>query len=248
MQGSATEGRGRRLGRLGGGVCPSLLCLCPCAVLDSAVMRPGRLDQLVYLPLPDFDSRVAILKAATRKSPLADDIDFNEYAEVSSLAPFSFSPLPSVLPPDPRPIRSLLVLSLPGRSVPHLRRPRFTPPYPPLVHACEPAPTLAPPNPRSDYGWFLRCRHHRSLPARMQACHPGADCRYLRGQVAGRVVLSHHQGSHGRGDDLLAQVGLQGGSNEVRALPGVDEGAVGGAGGPPPTTMLASRLSSPFSC
>ena len=31
-------------------------------MLDSAIMRPGRLDQLVYLPLPDADSRVAIFK------------------------------------------------------------------------------------------------------------------------------------------------------------------------------------------
>lgn len=51
-------------------------------MLDSAVMRPGRLDQLVYLPLPDKESRLAILRAATRKSPLADDVDFDHYAEI----------------------------------------------------------------------------------------------------------------------------------------------------------------------
>ena len=50
-------------------------------MLDPAVMRPGRLDQLIYLPLPDHDSRVAILKAATRKSPLAPEIDLNAFAE-----------------------------------------------------------------------------------------------------------------------------------------------------------------------
>jgi len=50
-------------------------------MLDSAIMRPGRLDQLIYLPLPDFESRMAIFRAATRKSPLADDIDLKEYAE-----------------------------------------------------------------------------------------------------------------------------------------------------------------------
>merc|ERR1719198_1708736 len=51
-------------------------------MLDSAVMRPGRLDQLVYLPLPDFESRLSILRAATRKSPMADDVDLNHYAEI----------------------------------------------------------------------------------------------------------------------------------------------------------------------
>merc|ERR1719198_1689559 len=50
-------------------------------MLDSAVMRPGRLDQLVYLPLPDLESRLAIIKACTRKSPLAKDISLDEIAE-----------------------------------------------------------------------------------------------------------------------------------------------------------------------
>nr|CCC93719.1 putative Transitional endoplasmic reticulum ATPase [Trypanosoma congolense IL3000] len=49
-------------------------------VLDPAVMRPGRLDQLIYIPLPDKASRVAILKASFRKSPLAKDVDLNQLA------------------------------------------------------------------------------------------------------------------------------------------------------------------------
>jgi len=52
-------------------------------MLDSAVMRPGRLDQLVYLPLPDFESRASIMRAATRKSPLAKDVDIDHYAELT---------------------------------------------------------------------------------------------------------------------------------------------------------------------
>jgi len=50
-------------------------------MLDSAIMRPGRLDQLVYLPLPDIESRIAIFKACTRKSPLDADISVQELAE-----------------------------------------------------------------------------------------------------------------------------------------------------------------------
>jgi len=52
-------------------------------MLDSAVMRPGRLDQLVYLPLPDYESRLSILRAATRKSPLAEEIDLGKLAEAT---------------------------------------------------------------------------------------------------------------------------------------------------------------------
>lgn len=50
-------------------------------MLDSAIMRPGRLDQLVYLPVPDQDSRIAIFKACTRNSPLAPDISLDNLAE-----------------------------------------------------------------------------------------------------------------------------------------------------------------------
>jgi len=44
-------------------------------LLDDALMRPGRLDQIIYIPLPDMESRYSILKAATRKSPIHPDVD-----------------------------------------------------------------------------------------------------------------------------------------------------------------------------
>ncbi|GAU87372.1 hypothetical protein RvY_00236-2 [Ramazzottius varieornatus] len=40
-------------------------------IIDPAILRPGRLDQLIYIPLPDEGSRKAILTAALRKTPLA---------------------------------------------------------------------------------------------------------------------------------------------------------------------------------
>lgn len=40
-------------------------------IIDSAVMRPGRLDQLIYIPLPDEPSRISILRSNLRKSPVA---------------------------------------------------------------------------------------------------------------------------------------------------------------------------------
>jgi transitional endoplasmic reticulum ATPase len=43
--------------------------------IDPALLRPGRLDQLIYIPLPDEKSRLSILKAALRKSPVAPDVD-----------------------------------------------------------------------------------------------------------------------------------------------------------------------------
>lgn len=50
-------------------------------MLDPAVTRPGRLDQLIYVPLPDHKSRMAILHANVRKSPLAPDVSLEEIAE-----------------------------------------------------------------------------------------------------------------------------------------------------------------------
>jgi transitional endoplasmic reticulum ATPase len=45
--------------------------------IDPALLRPGRLDQLIYIPLPDEKSRLSILKAALRKSPVAPDVDLS---------------------------------------------------------------------------------------------------------------------------------------------------------------------------
>jgi transitional endoplasmic reticulum ATPase len=50
-------------------------------VLDAAVTRPGRLDTLVYIPLPDRTSRAAVLRAALRRSPVAPDVDLDLLAE-----------------------------------------------------------------------------------------------------------------------------------------------------------------------
>jgi len=44
-------------------------------IIDPAILRPGRLDQLIYIPLPDEKSREAIFKANLRKSPVAKVIN-----------------------------------------------------------------------------------------------------------------------------------------------------------------------------
>jgi len=44
-------------------------------IIDPAILRPGRLDQLIYIPLPDEKSRENIFKANLRKSPIAKDVD-----------------------------------------------------------------------------------------------------------------------------------------------------------------------------
>lgn len=52
-------------------------------IIDPAILRPGRLDQLIYIPLPDEKSREAIFRANLRKSPVADDVDLVYIAKVT---------------------------------------------------------------------------------------------------------------------------------------------------------------------
>ncbi|CAG8584983.1 11006_t:CDS:2 [Ambispora leptoticha] len=49
--------------------------------IDPALLRPGRLDQLIYIPLPDEPSRLSILNATLRKSPVSSDVDLTYLAK-----------------------------------------------------------------------------------------------------------------------------------------------------------------------
>merc|ERR1711959_746476 len=49
-------------------------------IIDTALMRPGRLDQLIYIPMPDLESRQSILKATLRKSPVSPDVPLDYLA------------------------------------------------------------------------------------------------------------------------------------------------------------------------
>ncbi|XP_047062590.1 cell division control protein 48 homolog D-like [Lolium rigidum] len=53
-------------------------------IIDSALLRPGRLDQLIYIPLPDEASRHQIFKACLRKSPVAKDVDLGALARFTA--------------------------------------------------------------------------------------------------------------------------------------------------------------------
>src|SRR5215218_11417562 len=50
-------------------------------IIDTALLRPGRFDRLLYVPSPDKESRVQIIKIHTRKKPLADDVNVEQLAD-----------------------------------------------------------------------------------------------------------------------------------------------------------------------
>jgi cell division protease FtsH len=49
-------------------------------VLDPALLRPGRFDRQVVVPLPDVKGREKILEVHARKTPLMNDVDFEVIA------------------------------------------------------------------------------------------------------------------------------------------------------------------------
>ncbi|MEC7100995.1 MAG: proteasome-activating nucleotidase [Candidatus Thermoplasmatota archaeon] len=49
-------------------------------LLDSALLRPGRFDRIVEIPLPDEDGRLSILRVHTKNTPLSSQIDLKEIA------------------------------------------------------------------------------------------------------------------------------------------------------------------------
>src|SRR5688572_4077603 len=49
-------------------------------IIDSALLRPGRFDRLLYVPPPDYESRKQIIHIHTKKKPLADDTNIDNLA------------------------------------------------------------------------------------------------------------------------------------------------------------------------
>ena len=49
-------------------------------MVDSAVLRPGRFDRLIYVSEPDEKSRLQIFQLYTKGMPLAKDVDLNQMA------------------------------------------------------------------------------------------------------------------------------------------------------------------------
>ena len=47
-------------------------------MVDSAVLRPGRFDRLIYVPEPDEKSRMQVFKIYTKGMPIAKDVDLNQ--------------------------------------------------------------------------------------------------------------------------------------------------------------------------
>ena len=52
-------------------------------LVDSALLRPGRFDRLLYITAPDYDARLKILKVHTTNMPIADDVSLKRIAQTT---------------------------------------------------------------------------------------------------------------------------------------------------------------------
>ncbi|MEB3861738.1 MAG: CDC48 family AAA ATPase [Desulfurococcales archaeon] len=52
-------------------------------IVDPALIRPGRLEKLIYVPPPDEEGRLEILRIHTRSIPLAEEVDLRELARMT---------------------------------------------------------------------------------------------------------------------------------------------------------------------
>ena len=51
--------------------------------IDPALLRPGRFDKIIEIPMPDREARLEIFKVHTKRMPLAKDVKLEELAELT---------------------------------------------------------------------------------------------------------------------------------------------------------------------
>lgn len=66
-------------------------------IIDPAMLRPGRLDKILYVPLPSAEGRLSILRTLVRKSPLSSDVDLALLSAQDKLVGFSGADLASLV-------------------------------------------------------------------------------------------------------------------------------------------------------
>ena len=59
-------------------------------IIDPAMLRPGRLDTLLYVPLPTSEERVEILKTLCRGRRLKSDVDLAAIGSDSKMEGFRY--------------------------------------------------------------------------------------------------------------------------------------------------------------
>ena len=66
-------------------------------IIDPAMLRPGRLDKLLYVPLPTREERQQILATQVKKLPMMDNIDLEIIAQSEKCEGFSGADLSALV-------------------------------------------------------------------------------------------------------------------------------------------------------
>ena len=66
-------------------------------IIDPAMLRPGRLDKLLYVPLPTKDDRHSILKTLTKKLPMDESVQLRLMAHSEHCDGFSGADLSALV-------------------------------------------------------------------------------------------------------------------------------------------------------
>jgi len=66
-------------------------------IIDIALLRPGRLDKILYVPIPTKEDRVSIMKTIVRKSKINPDVNIEEIAKSEKCNGFSGADLNSLV-------------------------------------------------------------------------------------------------------------------------------------------------------
>ncbi|RNC52668.1 vesicular transport protein, partial [Trypanosoma cruzi] len=66
-------------------------------MIDPAMLRPGRLDKLLYVPLPSVEQRFSILATHARRYPIDASVDLNRIAHDPRLQGFSGADLAALV-------------------------------------------------------------------------------------------------------------------------------------------------------
>lgn len=66
-------------------------------IIDPAMLRPGRLDKLLYVPLPTKDDRHSILKTLTKKLPMDESVQLRLIAHSEHCDGFSGADLSALV-------------------------------------------------------------------------------------------------------------------------------------------------------
>lgn len=76
---------------------PDLLTHFRPEVMDRALLRPGRLGKLLYVPLPSPDERGLILKALVKKKPIDATVDLVAFGKNDSCSYLSGADLAALV-------------------------------------------------------------------------------------------------------------------------------------------------------